>query len=582
MSISNKTFDHNKYQAFPTIALQQRQWPNNSINRAPKWCSVDLRDGNQALVNPLSVKQKLKLFTILVEMGFKEIEVGFPSASQDDFDFVQMLINEEYIPEDVTIAILTPAREQFIKRSFEALMGAKKAIIHLYNSTSRVQREKVFKMDKEGISNIAVNAAKLIKQCANKQPETKWQFQYSPESFTGTELDYAVEICNAVIDVWKLANKKPIIINLPSTVEMSMPNIYADQIEWFCSHINKRKDILISVHTHNDRGCAVAAAEMALLAGADRVEGTLLGNGERTGNMDIITMAMNLYSQGINPGLDLSNIQIISEEISQLINIPVHPRHPYIGDLVFTAFSGSHQDAIGKCLKSYNQGDKWDIAYLPIDPADLGRSYQEIIRINSQSGKGGITYIIEQNLSIQLPRWLQIEFSKLVQLKTEQSGTEMTSEEIIALFTKSYLNDKGLLHINFYNTFKNYSENKKFGQDITEFVLSNSAKKVKLQGRGVGILDSFTAALSDYYAISINIIEYNEQTIFPNSSSQAISFINLQIEKENFSGVAQHEDIVMASLNAILQGISEFMLNREVADSFHKMIDNDLVNKKIA
>jgi len=485
MSISNKTFDHNKYQAFPTIALQQRQWPNNSINRAPKWCSVDLRDGNQALVNPLSVKQKLKLFTILVEMGFKEIEVGFPSASQDDFDFVQMLINEEYIPEDVTIAILTPAREQFIKRSFEALMGAKKAIIHLYNSTSRVQREKVFKMDKEGISNIAVNAAKLIKQCANKQPETKWQFQYSPESFTGTELDYAVEICNAVIDVWKLANKKPIIINLPSTVEMSMPNIYADQIEWFCSHINKRKDILISVHTHNDRGCAVAAAEMALLAGADRVEGTLLGNGERTGNMDIITMAMNLYSQGINPGLDLSNIQIISEEISQLINIPVHPRHPYIGDLVFTAFSGSHQDAIGKCLKSYNQGDKWDIAYLPIDPADLGRSYQEIIRINSQSGKGGITYIIEQNLSIQLPRWLQIEFSKLVQLKTEQSGTEMTSEEIIALFTKSYLNDKGLLHINFYNTFKNYSENKKFGQDITEFVLSNSAKKVKLQGRGV-------------------------------------------------------------------------------------------------
>jgi len=321
---------------------------------------------------------------------------------------------------------------------------------------------------------------------------------------------------------------------------------------------------------------------MALLAGADRVEGTLLGNGERTGNMDIITMAMNLYSQGINPGLDLSNIQIISEEISQLINIPVHPRHPYIGDLVFTAFSGSHQDAIGKCLKSYNQGDKWDIAYLPIDPADLGRSYQEIIRINSQSGKGGITYIIEQNLSIQLPRWLQIEFSKLVQLKTEQSGTEMTSEEIIALFTKSYLNDKGLLHINFYNTFKNYSENKKFGQDITEFVLSNSAKKVKLQGRGVGILDSFTAALSDYYAISINIIEYNEQTIFPNSSSQAISFINLQIEKENFSGVAQHEDIVMASLNAILQGISEFMLNREVADSFHKMIDNDLVNKIIA
>jgi len=438
MNKPNSRFNHEKYQAFPPVALSQRQWPNKVIEQAPQWCSVDLRDGNQALIEPLSVGQKLVLFKLLVDIGFKEIEVGFPSASQTDYDFVRELISGGHIPDDVTIAILTPARETFIKRSFQALRGIKRALVHLYNSTSKVQREQVFGLEKSGITQIAVDAAKMIRQCADEQPETRWQFQYSPESFTATELDYAVEICDAVNAVWRPDIENPVIINLPSTVEMSMPNIYADQIEWFANHIQHREAVIISVHTHNDRGCAVAAAEMAILAGAQRVEGTLLGNGERTGNMDIITMAMNLYSQGIDPQLDLSDIQEISRQVSELIQIPIHPRHPYIGDLVFTAFSGSHQDAINKCMKAHQQGDKWEVAYLPIDPADLGRSYQEVIRINSQSGKGGVAYILEQALSIQIPRWLQIEFSKMVQSYAEKTAHEITSEEIVTLFQEKY------------------------------------------------------------------------------------------------------------------------------------------------
>lgn len=554
---SQTAFDHRKYQAFPAIDLKHRQWPDTIINEAPKWCSVDLRDGNQALVNPLSVQQKLKLFKILVAIGFKEIEVGFPSASQDDFDFVQQLINGSHIPDDVTISVLTPARETLIKRSFKALSGAKKAIVHLYNSTSKVQREKVFNMDKSGITQIAVEGAKLIQQCADIQTETQWQFQYSPESFSATEPDYAVEICNAVTDIWQASKNNPVIINLPSTVEMSMPNIYADQIEWFCNHIDRRENIIISVHTHNDRGTAVAAAEMALLAGAERVEGTLLGNGERTGNMDIITMAMNCYSQGIDPKLDLSNIQIISSDISQLIDIPIHPRHPYIGDLVYSAFSGSHQDAIRKCLNVYKKEDKWDVAYLPIDPADLGRPYEEIIRINSQSGKGGMAYIIEQDLATRIPRWLQLEFSQLVQDQTQRIGTEISAGKLIDLFNTHYLNSKSIFQI----------ENYKTEQEKTTFGISYAGTQLKLQANGVGILDSFISALSEYFELSINIIEYNEQALQPDSSASAIAFVRLQIEECCFSGVAEHKDIVIVSLNAILQALSEYLLKIRITKS---------------
>jgi len=561
MTYSQTIFDHHKYQPFSAIDLKQRQWPDNIIQDAPIWCSVDLRDGNQALANPLSVKKKLILFKILVAIGFKEIEVGFPSASQDDFNFVQELIHGDHIPDDVIIAILTPARETFIKRSFEALKGVKKAIIHLYNSTSRVQREKVFKKDKSEVVQLAVEGARLIQQIASMQVDTQWHFQYSPESFTGTELDFAVDICNAVTEIWQVNRTPPVIINLPSTVEMSTPNIYADQIEWFCHHINRREDIIISVHTHNDRGCAVAAAEMAVLAGADRVEGTLLGNGERTGNMDIITMAMNCYSQGIDPKLDLSNIQGLSDEVSYLIELPVHPRHPYIGDLVYTAFSGSHQDAIRKCMKTYEKGDKWDVAYLPIDPSDLGRSYQEVIRINSQSGKGGVSYIIEQAISAQIPRWLQLEFSQIVQLKSEKTGSEISAEMLLDLFKINYLNPKGLFQIHNYKAdHPRYKGTKR--QQMTEFDISHSDKRLNLYAHGVGILDCFISALSEHFGISIDIVEYNEQTLQPNCSAQAIAFIRLEIEGGFFSGVAEHEDIVMTSLNAILQGISEYFLKK--------------------
>jgi len=553
MKTIHNNFNYKKYKAFKAVTIKQRQWPDNVLQQAPQWCSVDLRDGNQALVHPLSVAQKMTMFKLLLEVGFKEIEVGFPSASQADYDFVRDLIEGNHIPDDVTIAILTPARKAFIKRSFQALKGVKQAIVHLYNSTSKIQREQVFNTDKAGITKIAVDAAKVVKKCAESQPDTDWRFQYSPESFTATELDYAVEICNAVNEVWRPTAEKPVILNLPSTVEMSMPNMYADQIEWFGRHIAHRDGLIISVHTHNDRGCAVAAAEMAVLAGAQRVEGTLLGNGERTGNMDIITMAMNCYSQGIDPQLDLANIQAIAQQVSDLIQIAIHPRHPYIGELVFTAFSGSHQDAINKCMKNYRQGEPWEVAYLPIDPSDLGRSYKEVIRINSQSGKGGIAYIIEQALKTQIPRWLQIEFSQKVQQETEKTAAEMLPEEVLNLFTKSYLKPESLLQVEGYTAGK-----KTAGQEITEFVVSHSGHPLNLQAQGVGILDCFVSALSKHFAFAINIMEYNEQTLQPDNAAQAIAFVRLDIEGHSFSGVAQHKDIVMASLNAILQAVSKY------------------------
>lgn len=428
-------FTAKRYPSIKPIALPNRQWPNRTIEKTPLWCSVDLRDGNQALINPMTVEQKQMLFDHLVELGFKHIEVGFPAASQTDFDFVRQLIEQDKIPQDVVIQVLTQARDDLIERSFEALQGAKQAIMHVYNSTSPVQRDKVFQLDKRGIIDIAIHGAQKVLIESEKYPQTQWQFQYSPESFSQTETDFAVDVCNAVIDVWQDANV-PIIINLPATVEASMPNVFADQVEYFCQNINRRQDIVVSVHTHNDRGCAVAAAEMAVLAGADRVEGTLLGNGERTGNMDIITMAMNLYSQGIEPDLYLANVSKTQALVEQCTQITTHPRHPYVGELVFTAFSGSHQDAIKKCLAQQDENELWGVAYLPIDPSDIGRSYEAVIRINSQSGKGGVAYILEKALGVELSRQEQIQFSRFVQSHAEQTGEEIEQQGLIKLFQK--------------------------------------------------------------------------------------------------------------------------------------------------
>jgi len=431
-------FDCRKYKAANPHPVVNRRWPDQVIDQAPHWCSVDLRDGNQALIEPMNVSQKEQLFHLLVKVGFKQIEVGFPAASQSDFDFVRHLIDASLIPDDVTIQVLTQARPALIQRTFEALSGSKKAIVHFYNSTSTVQRRDVFDLDCAGIKDIAIQAAQLIKEKAEGYPETQWTFEYSPESFTGTEQDFAVDVCNAVLDVFQPTVERPVIINLPATVETTTPNVFADRIECFSRHVHYRDAVVLSVHTHNDRGCAVAAAELAVMAGADRVEGTLLGNGERTGNMDIVTMAMNLYSQGIDPELDLSNMQEIVNCVQQCTQMTVHPRHPYAGDLVYTAFSGSHQDAINKGLMKRQKGDVWDVAYLPIDPEDLGRSYQEVIRINSQSGKGGVSYVLAQDYGLHLPRWAQIEFSGVVQRWTERHGGEISSQQIWELFKSEY------------------------------------------------------------------------------------------------------------------------------------------------
>lgn len=441
-------FTANKYQKAHKICLVDRTWPDREITQAPKWCSVDLRDGNQALMNPMSPEQKHQLFELLLELGFKEIEVGFPAASQTDFDFVREIIEQGKIPEDVTIQVLTQARDELIERTFEALRGVKNAVVHVYNSTSVIQREQVFKLDKKDITEIAIQGAKKVREVAEKYPQSHWQFQYSPESFSQTEVDFAIEVCGAVISQWQGAKimARPIIINLPATVEVNTPNVFADQVEYFCRHIKNRNEIIISLHTHNDRACAVAAAELGILAGADRVEGTLLGNGERTGNMDIVTMAMNLYSQGIEPGLDLHNMQKIVETVESCTQMQVHPRHPYAGELVFTAFSGSHQDAINKCLKLQVAKTSWEVAYLPINPEDIGRSYEAVIRINSQSGKGGSAFVIEKTLGIEMTREQQIEFSHSVQCLSEQTGKEVSPQALRALFFERYGSSASIKH----------------------------------------------------------------------------------------------------------------------------------------
>ena len=548
-------FNHQKYCRSNAITLANRQWPNHTIEQAPHWCSVDLRDGNQALIEPMSPAQKHRLYEQLIKVGFKEIEVGFPAASETDYQFVRDIIEQDKIPSDVTVQILTPARQALIKRSFESLKGARRAIVHLYNSTSTVQREQVFQLDKQGIIDIAVQGAQWVAQEAAKYPETEWVFQYSPESFTGTEMDFAVEVCDAVNAVWQPTPQAPVIINLPATVEMTTPNIYADQIEWFCQHIANRESLLISLHTHNDRGCAVAAAELGIMAGADRAEGTLFGNGERTGNMDIITMAMNLYSQGIDPKLDLSAMDELIHTYTACTQLPVHPRHPYAGELVFTAFSGSHQDAINKCLKQQNDKSTWNVAYLPINPADLGRSYEQVIRINSQSGKGGIAYVIAQQKGLQLPRSLQIEFSTIVQNEAEGCGSEVSAEGIWQLFEQHYLQTPKTIQL------VNYQIERSDEQQRISCRIINNGQQQTINGTGGGLIEAFVDAISDSIATKrgepgIIVLDYNEHSLGEQSNAQAACYVQTNINGQRTCGVGMSTDIVEASLQAILNSVN--------------------------
>ena len=552
MSDKNR-FNHQKYVPFAPVGLTDRTWPDQVIRVAPRWCSVDLRDGNQALIEPMSVNQKKQMFDLLVEIGFKEIEVGFPAASQPDFDFVRHLIEQNRIPDDVTIQVLTQARPELIARTYESLKGAKRAIVHVYNSTSVVQRQKVFKTDKQGIIDIAVTGARVVKEHAEKAPETDWHFQYSPESFTGTEIDFAVEVCNAVIDVWQPTPEKKIIINLPATVEMSTPNVFADQVEYFCRNVARRDCVVVSLHTHNDRGCAVAAAEQAVMAGADRVEGTLLGNGERTGNMDIVVMAMNMYSQGIDPGLDFSDMDKIVTVVKACTQIDVHPRQPYSGDLVFTAFSGSHQDAIKKCLDMYEEGSTWEIAYLPIDPRDLGRTYQDVIRVNSQSGKGGVAYVLQSKFGFNLPRWLQIDFSRVIQKEAETTGQEIAADKIWGLFKATYLNDQQSVLLDSFR-FAKSGERETFQASLQCF-----EQTLEISGEGDGVMDAFVEAIKEATDIDFEIMEYGEHALGQGADAEAVTYIQLKNGLQRYTGVAISRDIVSSSLNALLRAASQLI-----------------------
>ncbi|MGB0222701.1 MAG: 2-isopropylmalate synthase [Luminiphilus sp.] len=556
---SSPGFDHSKYPSYQPIKKADRRWPDAVLTKAPQWCSVDLRDGNQALIEPMTSQKKLRLWELLVDLGFKQIEVGFPSASSHDFDFLRKLIDEKRIPDDVTVQVLTQAREELITKTFEALKGAKRAVLHFYNSTSTVQRDYVFGLDREGITEIAVNGAQMVKQAAAQYPDTEWVFEYSPESFTGTEIDYAVEVCNAVIDVIKPTPEHPMIINLPATVEMSTPNVYADQIEWFCDHVNQRDSLIISLHTHNDRGGAVAASELGMLAGADRVEGTLLGNGERTGNMDIVTMAMNLYSQGIDPELDFSQMDEMIAVCKECTQLPLHPRHPYAGELVFTAFSGSHQDAINKCLARRDDRDPWEVAYLPIDPADIGRSYQEVIRINSQSGKGGVAYVLKRDHGLDIPRWLQIDFSSAVQSLAEHSESEVVSDDIYQLFLDTYALDRSNVQVGRYQL----AREETVDALQVDIVIGNSS--IPITGRGNGVVAAFVDALGVYTGTKLVVVEYSEHTLGRDAEAEAICYVQVAIDGRRSCGVGRSQDIVQASMAAIVSAVARAEVFRDLA-----------------
>jgi len=545
----------NKYKAFEPIDLKNRQWPSKVIDKAPTWCSVDLRDGNQALIEPMGAERKDRMFSLLCKLGFKEIEVGFPSASQTDFDFVRSLIENKKIPSDVNIQVLTQSRNELIERTFESLKGIPKAIVHFYNSTSTLQRKVVFNQDKDGIKEIAINGALKIKELALANPDTDWSFEYSPESFTGTELDYAAEVCDAVVDILKEISNHKIIINLPATVEMSTPNIYGDQIEWMNKNLKNRDNIALSLHPHNDRGTAVAASEFGLMAGADRVEGTLFGNGERTGNVDIVTIALNMLTQGIDPELDFSNINSVMREVEYCNQLPVHPRHPYAGDLVFTAFSGSHQDAIKKGFHAMKQSNnpEWAVPYLPIDPADLGRSYEAVVRINSQSGKGGVAFLLEKDHGVSLPRRLQISMSQKIQELADETGKEISSSEIWGIFEENFLKPK--------NNFSYQSHTSSTKDDINELEVKMimNAKEVTVSGKGNGPIDSFVNGLSKEFGINIKISDYHQSAISSGSDAQAAAYIELEKDGQTKWGVGINPNTTRASFEAIIVGLSKIL-----------------------
>jgi 2-isopropylmalate synthase len=539
-----------KYRSFAPIDLSDRSWPNSVIGAPPTWCSVDLRDGNQALIEPMDAARKRRMFDMLVKIGFKEIEVGFPAASQTDFDFVRELIEQELIPDDVVIQVLTQARPELIARTYESMRGARRAIMHVYNSTSIAQRRVVFRTDRAGIIDIAVRGATVVREHALKQPDTEWTFEYSPESFTGTELDFAVEVCDAVNAVWEPTARHKSILNLPATVEMATPNVYADQIEWFSRHIKDRECSVLSVHPHNDRGTAVAAAEFAIMAGAQRVEGTLFGNGERTGNVDIVTLALNLYSQGVDPKLDFSNINEAARCAEACNQLPIHPRHPYVGDLVFTAFSGSHQDAIKKGLAARTDSDIWDVPYLPIDPSDLGRSYDSIIRVNSQSGKGGVAYLLERDYQLAMPRRLQIEFSQVVQSAADITGKELTSQEIWDLFSREYF---AASHPYVYRAHQLAASTDGADHERLTLQVENAGHLETWLGQGSGPIDAMVNAT----ALPFDVLSYEEHSRGKGSGAQAVSYIEITTRsRRTLFGAGMHPNIVTASLLAVLSAVN--------------------------
>ena len=544
-----------KYRASPRVDLPDRRWPDAVLTRPPIWCSVDLRDGNQALIEPMDPARKLRMFETLVQIGFKQIEIGFPSASQADFDFVRLLIEQGLIPDDVTVQVLTPARDALIARTFEALVGVPRAIMHLYNATAPVMRRVVLGLDEDGIVELARTHARLVRDLAEAQPATAWTFQYSPEMFSGTELAFAKRVVDAVTAVWQPTLARPCIINLPSTVEHSTPNLFADQVEWMHRHLDRRDAIVLSIHPHNDRGTGTAAAELALMAGGDRIEGCLFGNGERTGNVDVVNLALNLYTQGVHPGLDFSDIDSIRRTVEHCNQLPVHPRHPYVGDLVYTSFSGSHQDAIKKAFAARREGDVWDMPYLPIDPKDLGRSYDAVIRVNSQSGKGGISYLLEADYGLELPRRLQIEFSSAVQAVMDVQGREMQAADIWQLFEAEYRLGADLLQI----------DQQQIGEDRAGRVVLQaqvriggpaSARLLQVRGEGAGPVEAFVDGLQRVSGVALEVLDYHEHAIGSGAQARAAAYLELRIgDTRTLFGVGIDANIVTASMKAVLSGL---------------------------
>ena len=556
-----KKMSFGKYRPYPTVKLPHRTWPNKTLTKAPTWCSVDLRDGNQALINPMNVEEKIEMFQLLVDIGFKEIEIGFPAASITEYEFTRKLIEGNHIPDDVTIQVLCQARVELIERTIESLQGVKTAIFHLYNSTSTLQRNIVFRKSKEEIIDLICVATEKLKSSLPQIPDTEIIFQYSPESFTNTELDYAVQICSEVVKIWNPQINEKVILNLPATVEVSTPNIYADQIEWFLNTISQRENIILSVHPHNDRGTAVAAAELALMAGAERVEGTLFGNGERTGNVDIVNLSLNLFSQGVDPQLNFTDINAVANIVCKCNKLPIHERHPYVGELVYTAFSGSHQDAIRKGIQAFKNDPHqlWQVPYLPIDPYDLGRKY-EPIRINSQSGKGGVTYILESKYNLQISRQMQIEFGRIIQEISETTGKEVKPQAIYSIFIQTYCKEQPLQLGSFHLVHDSDGDKVK-----VEFILKTNERNISCSGAGNGPIDAFINELKKVFNIKFRTTDFREHTLGEGSAAEAISYYQITNEENKiFNGVGIHSNTIKSSFLAILSAINSMFINKNI------------------